>query len=139
MLPPVFDWIFIKSKFTSFLAKSATSNTASTAIRANSFFLIETTFDPSAVQAAYTKLSWLSASISIYSDIVSKYSNLFMPISYLWRYHKLYQIHHWFSMDVIPYPTIQVLIPKEIQPTPLLLLYHLLFHCPMIKIAPQAI
>lgn len=52
MLPPVFVYILIKSKLTSFLAKSATSKTAVTATFPNSLFLLETTFDPSAVHAA---------------------------------------------------------------------------------------
>lgn len=47
--PPVFPYILIKSKFTSFLAISATDKTASTEILAKSLFMEFTILDPKAV------------------------------------------------------------------------------------------
>ncbi len=55
--PPTFEAIFIKSKFTSFLSKSATSNTASLAISANYLLYLLTTLLPNDVIAASTNLS----------------------------------------------------------------------------------
>ena len=77
-LPPVFPWTLIRSKLTSFLAKSATSRTASTAILANYFLLLLTHFEPKAIQADSINLSWLSSFMSISSEISS---NLLTAIS----------------------------------------------------------
>lgn len=60
ILPPVFSWIFIKSKFTSFLYKSATTITAFTAISANLFWSFETIFEPRDTHAASTSWSYES-------------------------------------------------------------------------------
>lgn len=54
ILPPVFPWTLIKSKLTSFLYKSATAKTALTAISANFFLSLLTTFDPKEIIAAST-------------------------------------------------------------------------------------
>ena len=52
--PPVFYWILIKSKLTSFLYKSATSNTLLTAISASLFWSLLTILDPNDTLAAST-------------------------------------------------------------------------------------
>lgn len=54
ILPPVFYWILIKSKLTSFLSKSATSKTARTAISPNFFWSLLTIFEPKDTHAAST-------------------------------------------------------------------------------------
>ena len=58
ILPPVFYCILIKSRLTSLRSRSATLNTAFTAISANLFLSLLTTFDPRDTQAASTKSSY---------------------------------------------------------------------------------
>lgn len=57
ILPPVFYWIFINSRFTSFLYKSATVKTAFTAIYPSLFWSLLTIFEPKETQAASTNSS----------------------------------------------------------------------------------
>ena len=58
ILPPVFSWILIKSRLTSFRSRSATLRTARTAISANLFLSLLTTLDPRETHAASTKSSY---------------------------------------------------------------------------------
>jgi hypothetical protein len=70
MLPPVFSWILMSSRFTSFLYRSATFSTAFTAISANLFLSLLTTFDPRDTQAASTKSAY-----SILENLISSLSS----------------------------------------------------------------
>jgi hypothetical protein len=58
ILPPVFYWILTKSKFTSFLYKSAIDKTALTAISPNFFWSLLTIFEPRETQAASTSYEY---------------------------------------------------------------------------------
>ena len=72
-LPPTFPTNFIRSKFTSFLDKSATANTALTAISANLSWYFDTTLDERAVFAALFKSSLLFLSNLISSKLSKAY------------------------------------------------------------------
>lgn len=73
ILPPVFYWIFIRSKFTSFLYKSAIVSTLFTAISPKRFWSLLTTFDPSETQAASTNSEYSSLEKFIYWEISSSF------------------------------------------------------------------
>lgn len=69
MLPPVFYWILIKSRLTSFLSRSATERTAFTAIFPNFFWSLLTILDPRETHAASTSSEYSSLVYLISSAI----------------------------------------------------------------------
>lgn len=69
ILPPVFYWILINYKLTSFLYKSATSKTLRTAISASLFWSLLTILEPNETFAASTNSLYEVLSNLIYSAI----------------------------------------------------------------------
>lgn len=117
-LPPVFPLTFIRSKLTSFLSKSATDNTAFTAISAIFYLSLLTTFEPNEVFADSIKFKWLSENISISSEIFSivfkQISQAFSNPSAIFNGCRPLSIKKWAYSNKAPANTTTPVVPSPI-------------------------